>query len=129
MKIRITNLSFDLEIDGVPVVVTDPPPPPPPPPPPDDLPAGYATDAGVARWMFFHAMTSYGLDPITVQGHGDWIVAALKAAYPALDVYVSTKDAPVWPGLGSFDATIDSGKGGWSFRLDHDTAWQPPGLR
>jgi hypothetical protein len=143
MKVRLTNLTItcDVELlDGPllpttpipPIVVVVPPVVVPDPigvPPVADLPAGYATDVGVARGMFFAAMTAAGLDPVKVQGHGAWIVAALKARYPALDVYLSTKDAPVWPGLGSFDATIDSGKGGWSFRLDRDTAWQPVGSR
>jgi len=141
MRVRLTNFSIECDVElisgvlvpttPIPVVVVPPivVPNPVVVPPVADLPAGYATDVGVARGMFFQAMAAAGLDPVTVQRHGDWIVAACKARYPALDVYLSTKDAPVWPGLGSFDATIDSGKGGWSFRLDRDTAWQPVGQR
>ena len=141
MRVKLTNFSItcDVELLDGPLLPTTPIPPivvvVPPVVVPDPvvvglpLPAGYATDVGVARGMFFQAMAAAGLDPITVQRHGDWIVAACKARYPALDVYLSTKDAPVWPGLGSFDATIDSGKGGWSFRVDHDTPWQPVGQR
>ena len=141
MRVKLTNVTIecDVELLSGALVPTTPPPVVPPvvvvpivvPPvvPVADLPAGYATDVGVARGMFFQAMAAAGLDPVTVQRHGDWIVAACKARYPALDVYLSTKDAPVWPGLGSFDATIDSGKGGWSFRVDHDTPWQPVGQR
>ena len=52
-----------------------------------------------------------------MQGKGATIVAALKADYPGLAVTVDPKtDAVVWPGIGPLDVTIDSGKGGWSFR-------------
>jgi hypothetical protein len=132
MKIRITNLTFDLEIDGTPPQPSLPPDPvlpPPQPDPPAPLPAGYDTDKSVGFWMLVNAMNAAGLTAIGVQNHGGHIIAALKALYPALDVYLSPSDAPVWPGFGSLDVTIDSGKGGWSFRVDHVTAWQPPEQR
>lgn len=84
-----------------------------------NLPDGYATDEGVAFAMFKASMERHGLDPIGVQGHGQTIAAALNADYPGLNAYAHAQsDALMWPGFGSVDVTIDSGKGGWSFRVD-----------
>lgn len=90
-----------------------------------ELPDGYSTNPAIGLYVLVDAMTRAGLTPIGVQGHGPAIIAALKASYPDLDVYLSPSDAPIWPGFGSLDVTIDSGKGGWSFRPDGATAWKP----
>jgi hypothetical protein len=67
--------------------------------------------------MFMSAMQESGLDPVAVQGHGAVIADAVNKKYPGLGVTVDPKtDAVVWPGIGPLDVTIDSGKGGWSFR-------------
>jgi len=92
-----------------------------PPPKPDNavLPKGYDSDQHVAFGMLVAAMQTAGLDPIGVQHHGDLIVAALQTAFPGLDVYAHRiSDAIMWPGFGSIDCTIDSGRGGWYFRPD-----------
>lgn len=76
-----------------------------------------ATTTGDPAQMFVQSMQKHGLDPVAVQGHGATIVAALNQDYPGLGVTVDPKtDAVVWPGIGPVDVTIDSGKGGWSFR-------------
>lgn len=103
----------------------DGPAPPPPPPPPEGLPDGFDRDRRVGLDMLRKAMDAAGLDPIGVQGHGAAIVAALKKRWPGLDVYLSPSDAPVWPGFGSLDVTIDSGKLGWQFRPDDVTPYEP----
>jgi hypothetical protein len=134
LTVRLTNLvlTADVEVDGLPIALPpiidafDPPMPPITPPP---LPDGFASDRSVGLLMLVSAMQAAGLTPIGVQRHGPQIIAALKALYPALDVYLSPSDAPVWPGFGSLDVTIDSGKGGWSFRPDHATPWRPIGAR
>lgn len=83
------------------------------------LPAGYSTDENVAAKMFTDSMNRHGLNAVMVQHNGYLMVAALKADYPALDVYVHpVTDALMWPGFGSLDTTIDSGLGGWEFRPD-----------
>jgi len=136
--LRLTNvtLTADVEIDGlvIPPVISPPPAVPPIDPPslPSlPLPIGFSTDRSVGFFMLVSAMDAAGLTPIGVQGKGALIIVALKAKYPALDVYLSPSDAPVWPGrdMGSLDVTVDSGKKGWSFRPDGVTAWQPIGLR
>lgn len=140
MKIRLSNIAFidgvltaDMQqLDGVPSV---PPVAPPAAEPPLTLPKAYNSDTAVAREMLLAAVRENGLNAIDVQGHGDRIVAALKRTYPSLDVYVNRKtDAIVWPGFGSIDCTIDSGKGGFYFRPDpltdpHRVAWKPAGQR
>jgi hypothetical protein len=131
MKVRLSNIQItcDVELLDGPLVPTTPVPvvivPPvvvvPDPPEPVtrwELPNGYSTDTAVGYYVLVDAMTRAGLTPIGVQRHGDQIIAALKASYPDLDVYLSPSDAPVWPGFGSLDVTIDSGKGGWSFQVD-----------
>jgi hypothetical protein len=91
----------------------------PPAPAPSALPIGFDSDPHVAFGMLVAAMQAAGLDPVAVQRHGDQIIAALQAHYPGLDVYAHrSSDAIMWPGFGSLDVTIDSGKGGWSFRPD-----------
>jgi hypothetical protein len=90
-----------------------------------DLPAGYDSNPDVGFEMLVNAMNSHNLTAVGVQNHGQQIVDALKATYPSLDVYLSPTDAPVWPGFGSLDVTIDSGRGGWSFRPDHATPYVP----
>jgi hypothetical protein len=99
---------------------------PPPPPPPAALPAGYDDpNQGVAFDMFKDAMQTHGLTPLGVQGHGQQIVDAMNASWPGWNVYLSPSDAPVAPGFGSLDVTIDSGKGGWAFRPDGVTRYEP----
>lgn len=135
MKIRLSNFAFaggvlsaDVEFDGV--IPSVPPVDRPLPGPPLALPTGYDYNATIAREMLLAAVRENGLNAIDVQRHGDRIVAALKRTYPSLDVYVNPKtDAVVWPGFGSVDVTIDSGKGGWYFRPDGYTAWKPVGQR
>jgi len=69
--------------------------------------------------MFLASMQKHGLDPIGVQKNGRLMLEALKADYPNLAVTLDPKtDALFWPGIGSLDVTIDSGKGGWAFRAD-----------
>lgn len=84
-----------------------------------ELPAGFDSDPNVARDMLINSMNLHGIDPVAAQGHGNAIVAALRADYPTLDVYAhNVSDAIMWPGFGSLDVTIDSGLGGWYFRPD-----------
>jgi hypothetical protein len=82
-------------------------PPPPTPPEGGSLPDGFDSDTGVAFDMLVSAMDAHGLTPIGVQGKGSQIADALNDTWPGL-----------WPGFGSLDVTIDSGKGGWQFRPD-----------
>jgi hypothetical protein len=146
MRVRLTNVRFvesgfeaDVDLASGPLPGTPPPPmttpvdpivqPPPPilPAPFPELPPGYTTDPGVAFEMFTTAMARHGLTPTGVQGHGAWIVAAMNETWPGWNVYLSPSDAPVVPGpdFGSIDVTIDSGKGGWSFRPDGKTPYEP----
>lgn len=132
MKVRLSNfvITCDAELlDGRLVPTTPVPPVVVVPPPVDTLPEGYSTDVNVGYQMIVVAMDAARLTAIGVQGKGGLIIAALKAMYPALDVYLSAQDAPVWPGFGSLDVTIDSGKQGWSFRPDGATRWQPVDTR
>ena len=144
MRVKLTNVTIECDVEllsgvlvpttPIPVVVVPPIVVPDPVVVALPLPVGYDTSQGVARAMLFHAMDDAGLTAVGVQRHGDQIVAALKLAYPALDVYLSRSDAPVWPGFGSIDCTIDSGKGGWAFQVDAvnkpgRVAWQPAGSR
>jgi hypothetical protein len=79
-------------------------PPPPTPPEGGSLPDGF---------------DAHGLTPIGVQGKGSQIADALNDTWPGLDAYAHRQsDAVMWPGFGSLDVTIDSGKGGWQFRPD-----------
>ena len=141
MKVRLTNLTLDCDADlisGV-LVPSTPPPvvvapvvpalPPDPGPGPSQLPVGYDSDKSIGNYMLVTAMAASHLTPIGVQHHGPDIIKALKASYPDLDVYLSPSDAPVWPHWGSLDVTVNSGIGGWSFRPDGVTAWQPVGQR
>lgn len=124
-RVRLSNVSLiagGLEGDAE---ALDASPPPPPPPPGNILPTGYNSDADTAYWMLAKAVTDNHLDPIAVQGHGQQIVDALNRSWPGLDVYRSPSDAPVWPGFGSIDVTIDSGKRGWAFRPDGVTRYEP----
>jgi len=146
MRVKLTNLTIavapaltitaDVELLEGRLVPTTPPPPgtDPPPAPTLPLPPGFDSNPGVARAMLFHAMDEAGLTAVGVQRHGDQIVAALKRTYPDLDVYLSPSDAPVWPGFGSVDVTIDSGKGGFAFQVDAPSkrgrvAWVPQAQR
>lgn len=131
MKIRLTNITIEadaLSVSGFPIE-PDNPLPVDPGPGPSQLPVGWDSDKGVGLYMLVNAMTAAGLTPVGVQDHGDEIIKALKASYPDLDVYLSPSDAPVWPHWGSLDVTVDSGKGGWSFRPDGYTAWVPSVMR
>jgi hypothetical protein len=122
-KIRLTNITFvngAIEADLEEIHHSKPDPP---------LPKGYDTDTNVGLDMLQKAMKAHNLTPVGVQRHGDQIVAALKDTYPALDVYLSPSDAPVWPHFGSIDVTIDSGRGGWSFRPDGATPYVPKDRR
>jgi hypothetical protein len=92
----------------------------------DTLPPGFDTDKNVASQMFLGSMKKHNVDPVAVQRHGQSIVDALKADYPSLQVYLNpATDAVVWPGFGSLDVTINSGLGGWYFRPDGHTRWDP----
>ncbi len=133
MRVRLSNLSFANGILEADVILAsgpfvpppdNPPGPPVEPTPPSALPAGYDRDQNVAFEMFKKAMSDHSLTALGVQGHGDQIVAALNETWPGLNVYRSPSDAPVWPGFGSVDVTIDSGHGGWSFRPDGVTPYE-----
>jgi hypothetical protein len=134
---RITLKSVSARIDALTHRVktlesTKPPEPPDPPKPPDTgttLPEGYNSNPDVGFSMLVEAMNAAGLTATGVQRHGDQIVDALKRRWPGLDVYLSRTDSPVWPGFGSLDVTIDSGRGGWSFRPDGSAPWLPPNQR
>src|SRR3982750_1616850 len=98
--------------------------------PPAPLPDGYDRDERVAATMFLSTMKRYNVDSIAVQGHGSVVVADLKLAFPTLDVYAHPRsDALMWPGFGSIDTTIDSGRGGFYFRPDHQGQWEPDPAR
>lgn len=74
-----------------------------------------AGDTSEASRKFFDAVG--GLDAVAHQRRGSDIAAAINAKYPEVGAYADPKtDGIVWPGVGMLDATIDSGKGGWSFR-------------
>ena len=76
-------------------------------------------DVAGATQIFFAAMQAAGLDPVAVQGHGQQIADAINAYAPGSGVTIDPRtDAVIWPGIGPVDVTIDSGKGGWSFRPD-----------
>jgi len=93
----------------------------------DKLPPGFDSDKNVASQMLLGSMKKHNIDPVAVQRHGQWIIDALKADYPSLQVYLNrATDAVVWPGFGSLDVTINSGLGGWYFRPDGHTRWEPP---
>lgn len=126
MKIRLSNITYAGGVFTADLDLADGPPTDQPVPHSTELPLGYNTDRAVGLFMLKAAMHAYGWTPISVQGRGAKIIEALKLTYPALDVYLSTSDAPVWPGFGSLDVTIDSGKGGWSFRPDGVTPWKAP---
>lgn len=92
----------------------------------NELPEGYDSDTNVGYQMLVQAMDQHGLTPVGVQGHGDVICAALNDTWPGLNSYAHPQsDAVMWPGFGSLDVTIDSGKGGWSFRPDRQSAYDP----
>lgn len=114
---------------GAPAIVTSPGIVQAAPPGGANLPAGYATDVNVGYSMLVSAMNSAGLTSLGVQHRGSQIVAALQAKYPGLDVYLSPTDSPIWPGFGSLDVTIDSGKGGWEFSPDGYWNWLPQSQR
>lgn len=92
---------------------------------PYPLPAGYQSDPSVGFVLLVQSMERHGLTPIAVQNHGQQIVDALNQDYPDLHVYLSPTDSPVWPGFGSLDVTVDSGKGGWEFRPDGYFPYDP----
>jgi len=124
-RVRLSNVALiagGLEADAEGL---DASPPPPPIPEPSALPVGFDRDPSVAFGMFQRAMNEHFQTPTGVQNHGQQIVDALRDTWPRLDVYRSRSDAPVWPGFGSLDVTIDSGKGGWQFRPDGVTPWEP----
>jgi hypothetical protein len=132
MRYRVHIPAFDLELDLEPANGDGerppaPPPPPPPAPPPSAghaIPPGYDTDPSVAFSMLMTAVSEAELDPIAVQNHGAVIAAALNRSYPGLEAYAHKRsDAVMWPGFGSIDVTIDSGKGGWQFRPDRESRY------
>lgn len=92
---------------------------------PYPLPAGYDTDTGVGFAMLIDSMNRRGLTAIGVQNRGQSIVDALNQDYPDLHVYLSPTDSPVWPRFGSLDVTVDSGRGGFSFRPDGYFPYEP----
>lgn len=86
-----------------------------------------SVDVGNAPSMFYAAMQDAGLNPVAVQGHGQTIVDAINKKYPGLGATVDPRtDAVVWPGIGPLDVTVDSGKGGWSFRPSGDGSYVAP---
>ena len=146
-RVRLTNLAFagggveaDIEVltdpasvpmpqpapipVPLPLPTPAPAPEPAPAPQPRSLPLGFNSDADVAFQMLVAAMAAAGLTAIGAQNHGQQIVDALNAYWPGLNVWLSPSDAPVWPGFGSVDVTIDSGRGGWSFRPDGVTKYE-----
>jgi hypothetical protein len=93
-------------------------------------PSGYDSDIHVATKMFLESMQRHNLGAVAVQGHGQRMVDALLIDYPTLDVYANPRtDALMWPGFGSLDVTIDSGRGGFYFRPDGHDPWLPRGQR
>jgi hypothetical protein len=124
-RVRLSNVQLiagGLEADAQGL---DAAPAPLPIPEPATLPVGYDRDPTVAFGMLTRAMNEHGLTPTGVQGHGQQIVDALNDTFPGLNVYLASSDAPMWPGFGSIDVTIDSGNGGWSFRPDHLAPYDP----
>jgi hypothetical protein len=123
-RVRLSNVQLiagGLEADAQGL---DAAPAPEPIPDPATLPLGFDTDPAIALGMLERAMNEHGLTPTGVQGHGQQIVDALNDTFPGLNVYLASSDAPVWPGFGSVDVTIDSGKGGWQFRRDRVTPYE-----
>jgi hypothetical protein len=103
-----------------------PPPPAEPPQPaaPPPLPEGFNSNQTVAFGMLLASMQRHNLDPVAVQGHGKLVADALNSDYPGLFAYAHpTSDALMWPGFGSVDCTINSGKGGFYFRPDGQGAY------
>jgi hypothetical protein len=123
VAIRLVNGAVDIDVSTDDFEL-DPPHPTDPPPHPQTLPEGFDRDPAVGFSMLLSAMNEHQLDPIGVQGHGQQIVDALNDTWPGLNAYVSPSDAPVWPGFGSIDVTIDSGKQGWQFRPDGATPYR-----
>lgn len=131
-RVRLTGITYvangfeaDLEaLSETEIPITDPPLPP--AQQDGSLPAGYSADPNVAEGMFRHAMEAFGIQPLDV-GDGDQrVIDALKARYPALDVYLAQDGHEVvWPGFGSIDITKDSGKGGWQFVPSGKEQWLP----
>lgn len=128
-RVRLSNLTLvngvleadcELLADATP---TTEPTPVPVPPQPRALPLGFDSDPSVGYGMLVTAMDAHGLTPVGVQGHGQQIVEAMNASWPGWNVYLSPSDAPIVPGFGSIDVTIDSGKGGWQFRKDGVTPY------
>lgn len=115
------NVEIDVETDAF---EPAPNPNPNPNPQPRALPEGFDTDEAVGFSMLLTAMNEHQLTPIGVQGHGQQICDALNDTWPGLDAYAHrASDAVMWPGFGSLDVTIDSGKGGWQFRPDHQARY------
>jgi hypothetical protein len=83
--------------------------------------------AGAAAQRFLAAVNQSGLDPVAVQGHGQTIADAVNQIDPSLQLSVDPKsDAIVWNGI-PIDVTVNSGKGGWSFRPAGPSASAPIG--
>jgi hypothetical protein len=126
-RLRLTNLiftddSFDANFEILSYNTPVPPIDPPPidiPPAPQALPEGYNTDKNVAWQMLQHTIAAHSMDAVFYQGKGKEICRLLNEDWPGLDCYAARHtDAVVWPGFGSCDVTIDSGKRGWYFNPD-----------
>lgn len=118
MRIRLSNITLNDGILDADFDQLDDRPPN--PPPISSLPEGYDTDEGIAYGMLMRAVREHNLDPIAMQGHGRIIAEALNETWPGLNAYSHPQsDAVMWPGFGSLDVTIDSGKKGWYFKVDN----------
>jgi hypothetical protein len=85
-------------------------------PPQAGSPTASSADLQTASQKFLSAVQQAGLDPVAVQGHGRLIADAVNRIHPELALRVDPQsDAIVWNGI-PIDVTVDSGKGGWSFR-------------
>jgi hypothetical protein len=85
-------------------------------PPQAGSPTAPSGDLHSAASLFLDGVQQAGLDPVAVQGHGQQIADAVNRIHPELKLTVDPRtDAIVWNGM-PLDVTVDSGKGGWSFR-------------
>lgn len=123
-KIRLSEITFVNGVLDATIVVTDDASPSPPQPPTHTLPTHYDTDEAVGWDMLQQTVATHHLDAVAVQNHGPVICDALNQDWPGLNSYAhKISDAVMWPGFGSLDVTINSGLGGWYFRVDGKSAY------
>jgi hypothetical protein len=98
-------------------------------PPQAGSPTASGGDLQTAASLFLDGVRQAGLNPVAVQGHGQQIADAVNRIHPELKLTVDPKtDAIVWNGI-PLDVTVDSGKGGWSFRPSGPAALSPAAVR